>query len=98
MRISDWSSDVCSSDLLGLRAVAILPRRRVDTDRQADRIDGRVQFGRQSAARAADRGSFSPPFAPLASAWTFEIVLSISTYSKSGVSASAWKSRSHTPL
>ena len=53
---------------LGLRAVAILPRRRVDADRQADRIDGGVQLGRQPAAGATDCGSFSPPFAPLASA------------------------------
>jgi hypothetical protein len=35
---------------LGLRSVAILPRRRVDADRQADRIDGGVQLGRQPAA------------------------------------------------
>lgn len=68
-----------SQQLLGLRTIAILPWRRVDTDRQADRVDRCMKFGRQSAARAADRGSFSPPFAPLASAWTFEIVLSIRT-------------------
>lgn len=72
---------------LGLWAIAILPRCWMDPQRQADRIDGCVQFGRQPAARTTDGGSFSPPFAPVASAWTFEIVLSISTYSKSGVSA-----------
>src|SRR3546814_5691269 len=101
MRISDWSSDVCSSDLqkrLGLRAIAILAWCRMDPKRQTDRIDGGVQLGRQAAARTTDGGTFSPPFAPLASAWTFEIVLSLITYSKSGVSAMAWKSPSHTPL
>lgn len=36
----------------------------------------------------APRGSSCP--------WTFEIVLSIRTYSKSGVAAKAWKSLSHT--
>ena len=81
----------------GLRAVAMLPRCRVDTDRQADGINGRVQLGRQPATRATDPGSLSPPFAPATSAWTFEMVLSIRTYSKSGVSARLWKSRSHTP-
>src|SRR5690606_38952534 len=69
----------------------------MDPQRQADRIDDGVQLGRQAAARTADGGSFSPPFAPVASAWTFEIVLSIRTYSKSGVSASVWKSLSQTP-
>ena len=83
---------------LGLRAVAILPRCWMDPQRQANRIDGGVQLGRQAAARTTDGGSFSPPFAPVASAWTFEIVLSIRTYSKSGVSVMAWKSPSHTPL
>src|SRR3546814_11586650 len=76
MRISDWSSDVCSSDLqkrLGLRAIAILAWCRMDPKRQTDRIDGGVQLGRQAAARTTDGGTFSPPFAPLASAWTFEI-------------------------
>src|SRR3546814_16870165 len=72
---------------LGLRAIAILAWCRMDPKRQTDRIDGGVQLGRQAAARTTDGGTFSPPFAPLASAWTFEIVLSILPYSKSGVSA-----------
>ena len=80
-----------------LRAVAVLARGRVDADWQAERVDNRVQLGGQAAARAADGGSLSPPFAPVASAWTLEMVLSIRTYSKSGVSASAWNNRSHTP-
>src|SRR3546814_11990935 len=42
MRISDWSSDVCSSDLfiLGRVAVARLERRRCD-----DRCDGEIAVG-----------------------------------------------------
>jgi hypothetical protein len=35
---------------LGLRAIAILPRRWIDTQRQADRIDHGMQFGRQPTA------------------------------------------------
>ncbi len=45
----------------GLRTVAMLSRRRMDADRQADGIDGSMQLGRQPATRATDRGSFSPP-------------------------------------
>ena len=82
---------------LGLRTVAMLPRRWMNADGQADRINGRVQLGCQPAARTANRGSLSPPFAPVASAWTFARVLSIKTYSKSGVSASAWNSLAQTP-
>src|SRR5688572_16655733 len=98
--VGDDMANALQTGQEGLRlwAVAILSGRRMDPQRQADRIDGRVQLGRQSAARATDGGSFSPPFAPVASAWTFEIVLSIRTYSKSGVSARAWKSPSQTPL
>jgi hypothetical protein len=81
----------------GLRAVAMLARCRMDANGQAERIDGGVQLGRQTASGATDAGSLSPPFAPLASAWTFEIVLSIRTYSKSGASARLWNSRSQTP-
>ncbi len=72
---------------LGLRTITPLSRCRMDPDRQADGVDSGMQLGRQATTGAADRGSFSPPFAPLASAWAFEMVLSIRTYSKSGVSA-----------
>src|SRR3546814_2422990 len=40
MRISDWSSDVCSSDLPCLQV-----RRRLHTDRQAQRRRGRDEEG-----------------------------------------------------
>lgn len=76
-----------SQQRLGLGTIAALAGRRMDADRQPDGIDGRMQFGCQATPRSPDRGSFSPPFAPAASAWTFEMVLSMRTYSKSGVSA-----------
>ena len=53
---------------LGLRAVAVLARCRVDANGQAERVNSRVQLGGQATARAADGGSPSPPFAPVASA------------------------------
>ncbi len=74
-----------------------MSRCRMDAYRQAKRIHEPMQFGGQPATRAADGGSFSPSFAPVASAWTFETVLSVRTYPKSGMSAKAWKSLSHTP-
>lgn len=80
-----------------LRAISSLTAGRMDAQRQAERIDRRMQLGCQAAARTADRGSLSPPFAPDASAWTLQIVLSIRTYSKSGVSANVLKRRSQTP-
>src|SRR3546814_9573628 len=48
MRISDWSSDVCSSDLVGLDQAAALP----DLQQVAHRLDavlalGQVQFLRR---------------------------------------------------
>ena len=45
-----------------LRAVAAVPRRDREPDRQADCIDGGVDFGRQAALGPPDPGSFKPPF------------------------------------
>lgn len=42
-------------------AIAILPRCRMDAQRQADRIDGGIQLGRQAAARTTN-GALSGPF------------------------------------
>lgn len=75
---------------LGLRAVAVLPRRRMNADRQAHRIDRGMELRRQTTPGAADHGSLSLPFAPVASVCTCDMVPSIRTYSKSGVSAMAW--------
>src|SRR3546814_3122874 len=55
MRISDWSSDVCSSDLHGICAVPVigLAFAQDEADRQAIGIDHGVDLGGQPAARAA---------------------------------------------
>ncbi|GAB6966859.1 hypothetical protein JCM25156A_08960 [Komagataeibacter kakiaceti JCM 25156] len=53
---------------LGLGSVAVLSRRRMDPQREANRIDDSMQLGCQPAARTTDGGNFSPPFAPVASA------------------------------
>ena len=84
----------------GLREQAVmdLPGADLDAQRVAERIDAGMDLGCQAAFRAADAVSLSPPFAPAASAWTFEIVASIMTYSKSGSCAKALKRFSHTPL
>lgn len=82
---------------LGEQAVMNLPGADLDAQRVAERIDAGMDLGRQAAFRAADTVSLSPPFAPAASAWTFEIVASISTYSKSGSSAKVLKRLSQTP-
>ena len=84
----------------GLREQAVMGLSGADLDAQriAGRIHTGVDLGRRPAFRAADPVSLSPPFAPAASAWTFEIVASIMTYSKSGSSAKALKRLSQTPL
>src|SRR3546814_11790470 len=51
MRISDWSSDVCSSDLLGEELGALVGADHVG---QADR---RVLVGRRAVARLAEDGN-----------------------------------------
>src|SRR5271154_2736593 len=49
----------------------------VEGERPANRVDERVDFGRASAARAADGLAAFPPFAPLAARWARTAVLSI---------------------
>src|SRR3546814_11755437 len=60
MRISDWSSDVCSSDLARRRRAGHAARPRLAADRAADRRPGRADdpaSRRQPlAVRAAARG------------------------------------------
>src|SRR3546814_1127767 len=55
MRISDWSSDVCSSDLLAKAAARILVERRGDAvERLGDDGDERMAFvGEREPARQA---------------------------------------------
>src|SRR3546814_6623475 len=59
MRISDWSSDVCSSDLGSLRNAGVWPGRRIDhlRSRQRRRFQrrGRVPAGRTVLARGRFR-------------------------------------------
>lgn len=45
-----------------LRAVAPLPWRDRNPDRQTERIDGGVDLRRKAAFRASDSGSLKPPF------------------------------------
>ena len=82
---------------LGFGAVAPVPRRDREPHRQAEGIDRSVDLGGQPAAGAANRASLKPPLCEVASAWTFEIVASTSTYSKSGSSTKASKRPFQTP-
>src|SRR3546814_14225794 len=52
MRISDWSSDVCSSDLLAERQV-VVAQRNVDLVEQ-DHVVGATLFGIKGAAAGVD--------------------------------------------
>ena len=81
----------------GLRAVAPVPGRDQKPDRQPRGIDGGMDPGGQPAPGPPDGVSFKPPFRGVASACTFEMVASMSTYSKSGSSRNALKSLSHAP-
>src|SRR3546814_16022970 len=66
MRISDWSSDVCSSDLAKVERPALDPRRGVevfDRDEQVSRLP--PDRGRAVAIRIGD-GAASLGFVPLA--------------------------------
>lgn len=86
-----------SDQPLGLRAVGPMALRDREPDRQAERVHSRMDLGRQTAAGAADGVSFRPRFCEVASAWTLEMVASISTYSKSGSVLNSLKRRPHTP-
>src|SRR3546814_4261160 len=58
MRISDWSSDVCSSDLLALGRVPLLLPRRFHVAWH-DRVDANVvapEIAREAAGQARDGG------------------------------------------
>ena len=86
-----------SQHVVGRAPVMGLPGGQFQRDRQTLRIGHGVDLCRQAAARAPDGTSLKPPFLEVASAWTFEIVASISTNSKSGSSRKALKRLSHTP-
>src|SRR3546814_6549228 len=61
MRISDWSSDVCSSDLPGLRGLGRgAAGVRTDREQLADRACGRGAAVRHAAGRALAGGRRAP--------------------------------------
>ena len=61
---------------LELRAVAGFATSQVEVERTAVEIGLEVDFGRETAARAAERLALLPPFAPAAETWARAVVLS----------------------
>ena len=101
--VSGIRDDVADADQtaeqpLGLRALGPLAGRNREPDRQAERVHRRMDPGRQTAPGAPDGVSLKPPFCEVASAWTLEMIASISTYSKSGSALNSLKRRSQTPV
>ncbi len=84
---------------LELCAVARLATGQVEVERVAVEIGLEVDFGRETAARAAERLAMLPPFAPAAETWARAVVLS-KNWTNCAVwlhSASNWKNASNTP-
>ena len=71
----------------GLWRVALLPGGQAEGERVAESISGRVQLGREAAARAAERLLALAFFAPAAPAWARTTVLSSMTHSRSASAA-----------
>ena len=61
---------------LELCAVADLAAGQVEVERIAVEIGFEVDFGRETASRAAERLAILPPFAPAAETWARAVVLS----------------------
>jgi hypothetical protein len=81
---------------LELCAVTGLAAGQVEVERVAVEIGLGVDFGRETAARAAERLAMLPPFAPAAETWARAVVLS-KNWTKCAVwlqSASNWKNAS----
>ena len=72
----------------GLRRVALPPGGQVEGERVAQGVPGRVQLGREAAARAAERLPAGAFFAPAAQACARTTVLSSITHSRSASLAS----------
>jgi len=84
---------------LELCAVADLAARQMEVERIAVEIGLEVDFGRETAARAAERLILLPPFAPAAETCARAVVLS-KNWTRCAVwlhSASDWKNASNTP-
>ena len=80
-------------------AVADLATGQVEVERVALEIGLEVDFGRETAARAAECLAMLPPFAPAAETWARAVVLS-KNWTMCAVwlhSASNWKNASNTP-
>ena len=59
-----------------MRCVALLAAGQVEGDRKAVEVGLQVDFGGEAAARAAERLTLLPPFAPAAETWARTTVLS----------------------
>src|ERR1700757_2984729 len=84
---------------LELRAIAGLATGQVEIERVAVEISLKVDFGRETAARAAERLAMLPPFAPAAETWARAVVLS-NSWTRCAVwlhSARSWKKASKPP-
>src|SRR6266852_5524027 len=79
-------------------AVVTLARQQQEANEIPECVHQGHDLGSQAAARAAYGLSLSPPFAPVPCWWTRTSVPSMRTYSKSGSSRSALKTRSQTPF
>src|SRR3546814_12826504 len=60
MRISDWSSDVCSSDLLGARVAAEHPEVALERSQPEHRLERGGLAGAIGADQADDLAAFDP--------------------------------------
>src|SRR5581483_5958726 len=97
--VADQSFKIEISDQgLDADAVVTLAGQQDEPNEIAEGVDQGHDFGRQAATRAAYGLILSPPFAPVPCWWTRTSVPSIRTYSKSGSSQSALKTRSQTPF
>jgi hypothetical protein len=84
---------------LELRTVAGLATGQVEVERVAVEVGLEVDFGRETATRAAEGQMLLPPFAPAAETWARAVVLS-KNWTKCAVwlhSASIWKNASNAP-
>src|ERR1700736_5836893 len=79
-------------------AVVTLARQQQEANEIPECVHQGHDLGSQAAARAAYGLILRPPFAPVPCWWTRTRVPSMRTYSKSGSSQSALKTRSQTPL
>jgi hypothetical protein len=95
VRYRDTRADIWADVERGLElcAVARLAAGQVEVERVAFEIGLEVDFGRETAARAAERLAMLPPFAPAAETWARAVVLS-KNWTRCAVwlhSASNWK-------